>query len=76
MGLEGFLADFVSTLINDNERSDVGTRCSVPHIPMHDQVLEVWQDATTFYCKSYLAWLAYVDLLMSALSSSNSLFQS
>lgn len=32
---------------------------------MPDQALEVWQDATKFYSKSYLAWLTYVDLLMS-----------
>ena len=43
---------------------------------MPDQALEVWQDATKFYSKSYLAWLTYVDLLMSALSSSNVLSES
>jgi len=34
---------------------------------MPDEALEVWHDATKFYGKSYLAWLAYVNLLMSAL---------
>ena len=37
-----------------------------PPAPMPDQALEVWQAATKFYSKSYLAWLTYVDLLMSA----------
>ena len=32
---------------------------------MPDEALEVWQDATKFYSKSYLAWLAYINLLMS-----------
>ena len=36
------------------------------------EALEVWQDATRFYSKSYLAWSTYVDPLVSALSSSNS----
>jgi len=33
MRVEGFLADFVSTLVNDNGRGDVETRCLVPYIP-------------------------------------------
>ncbi len=33
MRLEGFLADFVSTLVNDNERDDIETGSLVPHIP-------------------------------------------
>ena len=53
MPLEGFLADFVSTLVNDNERGDIEA-CLVLHIPVADQALEVWQDATKFYSKSYL----------------------
>ena len=38
---------------------------------MPGQALEVWQDATKFYSKSYLGWPTYIDLLMSALSSPN-----
>jgi len=34
------------------------------------------RDATKFYSKSYLGWTTYIDLLMSALSSSNSLSES
>jgi hypothetical protein len=34
---------------------------------MHEQALKVWQDATEFYSKSYLAWLTYINLLMSVL---------
>jgi len=30
---ESFLADFVSTLVEDNRRGVVDTRCLVPHIP-------------------------------------------
>ena len=33
MRLEGFLADFVSTLVNDNRRGDIETECLVPHLP-------------------------------------------
>jgi len=33
MGVEGFLADFVSTLINDNGKGDVETRYLVPQRP-------------------------------------------
>ena len=33
MHLERFLADFVSTLVNDSGRGDVETRCLVSHIP-------------------------------------------
>jgi hypothetical protein len=33
MRLEGFLADFVSTLVNGNGRNDVEMRYLVPHIP-------------------------------------------
>ena len=79
MRLEGFLADFVSTLVNDNGRDGIETGAeylTFPPAPMPDQALEVWQDATKFYSKSYLAWLTYVDLLMSALSSSNVLSES
>jgi hypothetical protein len=39
-----------------------------PAASMPDEALEVWQDATKFYSKSYLAWLTYVNLLMSAFS--------
>ena len=43
---------------------------------MPDQALEVWQDASKFYSKSYLAWLTYVELLMSVLSLYNSFAES
>jgi hypothetical protein len=78
MRLEGFLDDFVSTIVNDNGRGDVETSCLVPYIPAsaHAHTLDGGQDATKFYNKSYLAWLTYVDRLMSALSSSNSLSES
>lgn len=33
MRLEGFLADFVSTLVNDNERRDIDLGSLVSHIP-------------------------------------------
>jgi len=33
MRLEGFLADLVSTLVDDNGRGDVESRCLVPYIP-------------------------------------------
>ena len=33
MRLEGSLADFVSTLVNDSGRGDAEARCLVPHIP-------------------------------------------
>jgi len=39
---------------------------------MPDQALEVWRDAAQFYSKSYLAWLTYVDPLVSALLPSTS----
>ena len=51
MRLEGFVADFVSTLVNDNGRGDVETRCLVPHIPpapLPDQASKVWRVATKF----------------------------
>jgi hypothetical protein len=44
-----------------------------PPTPIPDQALEMWQDATKLYSKSYLAWLTYVDLLISALTPSNTL---
>jgi len=43
---------------------------------MPDQALEVWQEATKFYRKSYLAWLTHVDIYIPALSLSNSLSES
>jgi hypothetical protein len=61
---------------NDNGKSDVGSRCLVPLIPMLDQAPEVWQDVTKAYSNSYLVWMTYVDLPMSALSSPNSLSES
>jgi len=50
MRLEDFLADFVSTLVNDNGRGDIVTICLVPYIPpapIPDQSLEVWKNAAS-----------------------------
>jgi len=38
---EGFLPEFVSTLVNDSGKGDVGTRRLVPQRPCPDQALEV-----------------------------------
>jgi len=60
MRLEGFLADLVSTLVNDDGRGGVEMRCLVPYIPASDQALEVWRDATKSYSKSYFPTLVFL----------------
>ena len=62
MRLEGFSADFVSTLVNDSGRGDVETRCFVYHIPANAHAQSnthslAGNNTTKFYHKSYLAWL-------------------
>ena len=73
MRLEGFLADFVSTLVNDNGRSDVETRYLAPYIPASAHARSSTRSVEGCDSKSYLGWPTYIDLLMSAVSSSNSL---
>ena len=67
MRLEGFRADFVSTLFNGNGRGDVETWCLVPHIPTSIHARSSIQNVTKFWTKSYLVWLIYIDLPMSVL---------
>ena len=50
MRLEGFLANFVSTLFNGNGGVMLkrgAQYLTFPPAPMHDQALEVWQNATS-----------------------------
>ena len=77
---EGFLADFVSTPVNDYRRGDIETGRLVPYIPASAQTRSKHskrgRDTTEFYSKSYLAWLTCVGLPMSFLSSYNPLSES